>query len=60
MPSSEVPLGKPDAGNLHVRFEEGGGGAGPFSEWIIAPPLLDFKTSCDFAFWILDWLTVDF
>jgi len=30
MPSSEVFLGKPDAGNLHVRFEEGGGGAGSF------------------------------
>ena len=31
MPSSEVFLGKPDAGNLHVRFEEGGGGDGSFS-----------------------------
>jgi hypothetical protein len=40
MPSSEAFLGKPDAGNLHVRFEEGGGGADLFLEPVIAPPLL--------------------
>ena len=43
MPSSEVFLGKPDAGNLHVRFEEGGGGADLFFEPVTAPPLLYFN-----------------
>jgi len=28
MPFGEATLGKPDAGNPHVRFEEGGGGRG--------------------------------
>ena len=42
MPSNEVFLGKPDAGNLHVRFEEGGGGAGPF---LNGPSPLLYSTS---------------
>jgi hypothetical protein len=42
MPPSDVPLGKPDAGNLHVRFEEGGGGAGSFS--MNGPSLLPYST----------------
>ena len=28
MPLGEALLGKPDAGNLQVRFDEGGGGYG--------------------------------
>ncbi|MCH7688009.1 MAG: hypothetical protein IH899_15250 [Planctomycetes bacterium] len=28
LPFGEVALGKPDAGNPQVRFEEGGGGRG--------------------------------
>jgi hypothetical protein len=36
MPSSNATLGKPDAGNPHVRFEEGGGGSAGY----FALPLL--------------------
>src|SRR5580658_2789809 len=46
MPSSDASFGKPDAGNLHVRFEEAGGGAGSFSlNGPSPPPLLDRITA---------------